>query len=100
MRTFSHCAQQLLFAFAAIAKVTCLSDLEFLTDRSKAVLLLWILSDICVSCLSIILSCLFPAALWSPAGSPREGRDRDSRPSVCGFEPHRRQWVVSMSKTH
>ena len=32
---------------------------NFLTDRSKAVLLLWILFVICVSCLSVILSCLF-----------------------------------------
>ena len=32
-----------------------------LTDRSKAVLLLWILFVICVSCLSVILSCLFLA---------------------------------------
>ena len=32
-----------------------------LTDRSKAVLLLWILFVICVSCLLAILSCLFLA---------------------------------------
>ena len=42
---------------------------NILTDRSKAVLLLWILFVICVSCLSVILSCLFLAALWwLPAG--------------------------------
>ena len=38
----------------------------FLTDRSKAVLLLWILFVI-VFCF-VILSCLFLAALCSPAG--------------------------------
>ena len=40
---------------------------NFLADRSKAVLLLWILFVICVSCVSVILSCLFLAALWLPA---------------------------------
>ena len=37
------------------------------TDRSKTVLLLWILFVICVLCLSVILPCLFLSALWSPA---------------------------------
>ena len=37
---------------------------NFLTDRSKAVLLLWMLFVICVF---VILSCLFLAALLSPA---------------------------------
>ena len=41
---------------------------NFLTDHSKAVLLLWILFVVCVSCLSVILSCMFFAAFWSPAG--------------------------------
>ena len=36
---------------------------NFLTDCSKAVLLLWILFVICDSCLSVILSCLFFVAL-------------------------------------
>ena len=37
-------------------------------QRSKAVLLLWTLFVICVSCFSFfILSCLFHVALWSPA---------------------------------
>ena len=40
---------------------------NFLTDCSKA-LLLWILYVICVSYLSVILSCLFLAALWPPSG--------------------------------
>ena len=35
----------------------------FFTDRSKTVLLLWVLLITCVSCLSVILSCLFLAAL-------------------------------------
>ena len=39
----------------------------FFTDRSKAVLLLWILFVIYVF-MSVMLSCLFNAALWSPAG--------------------------------
>ena len=34
-----------------------------LTERSKGVLLMWIISVICVSCLSVILSCLFVASL-------------------------------------
>ena len=41
---------------------------NFLTDHSKTVLLLWILFVICVSCLSVILSYLFLADLWSTAG--------------------------------
>ena len=41
---------------------------NFLTERSNAVLLLWILFIICVSCFSVILSDLFLAALWSSAG--------------------------------
>ena len=41
---------------------------NYFTDRSKAVLLLWILSVICVLFVFVILSCLFLAALWSPAG--------------------------------
>ena len=37
---------------------------NLLTDRSKAVLLLWIRFDICVSCLSFVIQyCLFLAAL-------------------------------------
>ena len=40
---------------------------NYLTDCSKAVLLLWIFLAICVSCLSVILSCLFLRALSSPA---------------------------------
>ena len=39
-----------------------------LTDRSKAVLLLWIIFVICDLCLSVVLSCLL-ATLWSPAGN-------------------------------
>ena len=41
---------------------------NFLIDRSKAVLLLCILSVICVSRVSVILSCLFLAAFLSPVG--------------------------------
>ena len=42
---------------------------SFLTDRSKVVLLLWILFVICVSCLSVILlSCLFLTSLWASVG--------------------------------
>ena len=41
---------------------------KFLTDRSKAVLLLWIMFVICVACLSVILSRLFLATMWSPVG--------------------------------
>ena len=41
---------------------------NFFTDCSMAVLLLWIVFVICALCLSILLSCLFLAALWSPAG--------------------------------
>ena len=36
------------------------------TDRYKAVLLLWIICDVCV--VFLMLSRLFIAALWSPAG--------------------------------
>ena len=41
---------------------------SFLTERSKGGLLLWIISVICVSYLSVILSCLSIASLWSPTG--------------------------------
>ena len=37
------------------------------TDRSKAVLLLWIIHVISV-CLLCFRACLFIVALWSPAG--------------------------------
>ena len=36
--------------------------------HGKAVLLLWIIIVICVSFRTVMLSCLFLAALWSPAG--------------------------------
>ena len=38
----------------------------FFIKRSKAVLLLWIIFAINVSCVCVMLSCLFIAALWSP----------------------------------
>ena len=41
-------------------------SINFPIDRSKAVLLLWILFVICVSCLSVILSCIFLAG-WEMA---------------------------------
>ena len=42
---------------------------DFLTDRSKAVLLLWIiLCHLCFMFVFFILSCLYLAALWSPVG--------------------------------
>ena len=40
---------------------------NFLTNHPKAPPFLWIWFDICGLCLSIILSCLFLATLWSPA---------------------------------
>ena len=43
------------------------SGVGVITDRLKAVLHLWILFVICVSCLSVIHSGLFLAALWLPA---------------------------------
>ena len=41
---------------------------RFLTDRSKAVLLLWIFHAISVLCLLCFRARLFIDALWSPAG--------------------------------
>ena len=41
------------------------------TDHSKAVLLLWILCVIILGFMSVMLSCLFLAALCSPAGQGR-----------------------------
>ena len=38
------------------------------TDCSKTVLLFMIIFVICVLCVSVILSCLFLASFWSPAG--------------------------------
>ena len=40
----------------------------FFTDRSKAVLLLWIIHVISVVCLLCFCVRLFIVALWSPAG--------------------------------
>ena len=41
----------------------------YFTDRSKAVLLLWIFYFFCsVLCLLCLCACLFICALWSPAG--------------------------------
>ena len=37
-------------------------------ERSKWVLLLWIICFICLLRLSVLLTCLFLAVLWSPAG--------------------------------
>ena len=41
---------------------------NFFTDRSKAVIILWIIHVISGVCLLCFLVCLFIAALWSPAG--------------------------------
>ena len=38
------------------------------TDRSKVVLLLWIIYVFSVLCLLCLCACLFICALWSPAG--------------------------------
>ena len=50
----------------------CLTGLsppvKYFTDRSKAVLLLWISYVISVLCLPCICVRLFIGALWSPAG--------------------------------
>ena len=40
---------------------------NFLAERSKVVILLWINVVICVLCLFVTLSFLFLVALWSPA---------------------------------
>ena len=40
----------------------------YVNTHDLAVLRLWIIFVICVLCLSAILSCLFLAPLWSPAG--------------------------------
>ena len=45
------------------------NDSNFLAYRSKVMLLLWVVFVICGSCLSVILSCLFLATLWSPAAN-------------------------------
>ena len=37
-------------------------------DRSKAVLLFWIILVFCALCVYLRLSCLFLASFWSPAG--------------------------------
>ena len=41
---------------------------KFFTDRSKAVLLLWIFLFFSVLCLLCLCARLFISALWSPAG--------------------------------
>ena len=41
---------------------------KYFTDRSKAVLLLWIFCVFSVLCLLCLCACLFICALWSPAG--------------------------------
>ena len=41
---------------------------KYFTDRSKAVLLLWIIHFISVVCLLWFCARLFIVALWSPAG--------------------------------
>ena len=48
---------------------TCLSPpVKYFTDRSKAVLLLWIFYVFSVLCLLFLCPCLFICAFWSPAG--------------------------------
>ena len=44
---------------------------KYFTDRSKAVLLLWIFYVFCVLCLLWLCARLFTCALWSPAGTGR-----------------------------
>ena len=46
-------------------RLTCFSPPVIFTDRSKVVLLMWILFAFYV--VFIILSCLFLVAVWSPA---------------------------------
>ena len=41
---------------------------KYFTDRSKAVLLLWIFNVFSVLCLLCLCARLFICALWSPAG--------------------------------
>ena len=41
---------------------------EYFTDRSKAVLLLWIFYVFVLSCVCYVCARLFICALWSPAG--------------------------------
>ena len=59
-------------------------SVNFNTNRSKAALLLWIPFVICVSCLFVILSYLFLAALWSPV-------------VVSGLLSEMFSWVLSLS---
>ena len=40
----------------------------YFTDRSKAVLLLWIIYVFSVFCLLFLYACMFICALWLPAG--------------------------------
>ena len=41
---------------------------KYFTDRSKAVLLLWVFYVFSLLCLLCLCACLFICALWSPAG--------------------------------
>ena len=43
-------------------------SLKYFTDRSKAVLLLWIFYVFVLSCVCYVCARLFICALWSPAG--------------------------------
>ena len=45
-----------------------LFGLKYFTDRSKAVLLLWIFYVFVLSCVCYVCARLFVCALWSPAG--------------------------------
>ena len=48
----------------------------------------------CFCCVVLGIISIVEGAQWL------SGRVLDSRPRGCGFEPHRRHCVVSLSKTH
>ena len=57
------------FELCCIYVTACLSPpVKIFTDRSKAVLLLWIFYVFSVLCLLCLCARLFICALWSPAG--------------------------------
>ena len=58
----------LLVGTTLVSVYNYFSPVKYFTDRSKAVLLLWIFYVFSVLCLLCLCTCLFICALWFPAG--------------------------------
>ena len=73
------------------------SSFAIILKRKSELVALHLLSYGCLVTVNVLW--LFPTVLWEGA-QWLSGRVFDLRPRGCGFEPHQRHCVVSLSKTH